>query len=132
MKQIITKTIYGGRGMLYVSCGDTAYNMARCISKIECIEDIEQIDRLGSGEIVLRKHADAVLTFDAGAPENFVPLNKVDSFGVTMPITRKDGKIEMMDFPRCRLISTLDLIDGGVSTFEIECSDETLEKLRRM
>lgn len=132
MEQRIVKTLYGKNGMLYVTCGDVAYNLASCIPKIELIEDVEQIKRLGRGEIVLWKHADVVLTFNAGVLENIVPLQKVDSFGVMMTIERKDGKTEMLNFPRCLLTSMLDLIDGGVSTFEIDGSDEMLEKLRRM
>ena len=118
--------------MLYVSCGDTTYNVASCIPRIELIDETERIERLGSGEIIRRKRAEVILTFHAGAPTIPIPLKRVDSFGVMMSIVRKDGKAEMVDFPRCRLVSTLDLVDGGASTFEIDGSDETMEKLRRM
>lgn len=132
MKQKITKTLHGGGGMLYVSSGDATYCVASCIPKIELIEETEQIPRLGSGEIVQRKYAEMVLIFQEGKREIPIPLKRVDGFGVRMSAVRKDGKIEMMDFPRCRLVSTLDLIDGGTCTFEIDCSDETLAKLKRM
>lgn len=132
MEQIVTKTIYGGHGMLYVSCGDTTYNVASCIPRLELIDETERIERLGRGKIIRKKRADVILTFHAGAPTIPIPLKRVDSFGVMMSIVRKDGKTEMLDFPRCRLVSTLDLVDGGASTFKIECSDETMGKLRRM
>lgn len=132
MKQIVEKAIYGGNGMLYVSSGDTTYNVASCIPRIELIHETERIERLGRGEIIRRKYAEIVLTFHAGKPEICVPLKSVDGFGVLMSIVRKDGKTEMMNFPRCRLVSALDLVDGGTCTFEIECSDETMAKLRRM
>ena len=131
-EQRVTKTIYGGHGMLYVSCGDTTYNVASCVPRIELIDETERIERLGSGEIIRRKRAEVILTFHAGAPTISIPLKRVDSFGVMMSIVRKDGKAEMVDFPRCRLVSTLDLVDGGASTFEIDGSDETMEKLRRI
>ncbi len=131
-RQTVAKTIRGQNGKLYITSGGNRYRIAECEARIEIIEERDTMTALGSADIIRRRYASILVTFDHRKANIPVSLDTVDSFGFQGEFLRKDGKYKIFDFPRCLLASDLDLTDGGACTFEIECSDETIAELYRM
>ena len=131
MRQTVEKTIRGQNGKLYVLSGGDRYKIAECEAKIEITKERDRMVALG-GDIIRRRYASILITFDHRKVNMPIPWEAVDSIGLQGEFLRKDGKYEVFDFSHLLLSSDLDLTAGGECTFEIECSDETMEKLRRM
>lgn len=129
MERII-KSITGS-GELYALCDGNRYKAAKCKASIEIREEAVEVPMLGRGRIIKRRYAVVLLTFDH-APTIHVNLKSVSGFSFVGDFLRKDGVCAEMRFPRCLLLSDLDLTASGECTFEIPCSNELLKRLQRM
>lgn len=123
------KTLPCSHGVLYALSNGNRYALAECGAKIEIAEKIEHIPVLGKGRVVHGRYITLLLTIDH-KPNDALELCRIDSFGFKGEYLRSDGKSETVDFTRCLLISDLDLTAAGTCTFEVECSEELLGRLR--
>ena len=131
MTQIISKTIHGQNGKLYILSSGNRYKIAECDVRIEITEERERMTALG-GDIIRRRYASILITFDHRKVNISLPWEAVDGVGLQGEFLRKDGKYEIFDFSHLLLASDLDLTADSECEFEIQCSDEMMSKLRRM
>ena len=131
MSQTVVKMIRGQNGKLYVLSGGNRYKIAECEARIEITEKRKQMIALG-GNVILKRYASILVTFDHRKVNMPLPWEAVDGVGLQGEFLRKDGKYEIFDFSHLLLASDLDLTADSECEFEIQCSDETMAKLRRM
>ena len=131
MSQDVIKTIRGQNGKLYILSGGNRYKIAECEARIEITEKRKQMITLG-GNVILKRDAFILVTFDHRKVNMPIPWEAVDSVGLQGEFLRKDGKYEIFDFSHLLLASDLDLTADSECEFKIQCSDETMAKLRRM
>ena len=129
MERII-KTV-PGNGTLYAVSDGSRYTAAKCEASIEIREDAAEVPILGRGRVIKRRYAVVLLTFDH-APTIHRNLDSLSGFSFVGDFLRQDGIYTEMRFPQCFLLSDLDLTESGECTFEIPCSNELLQKLRKM
>ena len=131
MSQTVVKMIRGQNGKLYILSGGNRYKIAECDVRIEITEERIRMTALG-GDIIQRRYASILVTFDHRKVNMPLPWEAVDGVGLQGEFLRKDGKYEILDFSHLLLASDLNLTADDECEFEIQCSDEMLEKLRRM
>ena len=131
MSQNVVKTIRGQNGKLYILSDGNRYRIAECGVRIEITEERDRMAVLG-GDIIRRRYASILITFDHRKVNMPIPWEAVDRVGLQGEFLRKDGKYETFDFSHLLLASDLDLTADGECEFEIQCSDETMAKLHRM
>ena len=131
MSQNVIKTIRGQNGKLYILSGGNRYKIAECDARIEITEERIRMTALG-GDIIRRRYASILITFDHRKVNMPHPWEAVDGVGLQGEFLRKDGKYEIFDFSHLLLASDLDLTADSECEFEIQCSDEMMAKLRRM
>lgn len=126
--QKVVKTIDVTNGKLFGIVDTNRYKLADCEGKIEIIEHSENIPTLGTGNIITRRLASMLITFNH--IWRLVDIHSLVAIGFQGDILRSDGVYESVRFDRCLLVSDLDLTDEGQCTFEIQCSENMLRKLR--
>ena len=131
MSRDVIKTIRGQNGKFYILSGGNRYKIAECEARIEITEKRKQMIALG-GNVILKRYASILVTFDHRKVNMPLPWEAVDGVGLQGEFLRKDGKYEIFDFSHLLLASDLDLTADSECEFEIQCSDETMAKLRRM
>ena len=127
----ICKTIRGRCGKLYIVVDGNRYQLAQCRHEIELVEDVAEIQALGSGRLIKKRLATMLLTFDHRL-ESTMDIETATGFDFQGDFLRKDGVLENIRFSHCLLASDLDMTEGGTCTFEVECSPEMMKKLLSM
>lgn len=130
MKRVI-KTIPVKQGKLYVSADGSRYLLADCTATIEIVEEVAELPVLGKGKVITRRAATILITFEHNPRFTADPLT-LNGFGFQGEMLRRDGIYEQIDFDHCLLVSDLDLTEAGECTFEIQCSQEQLRRLRAL
>jgi hypothetical protein len=130
MKRII-KTVPCYEGILYAVLDSNRVKLTGCRADIEITEELADLPVLGKGHIIKRRYANLLLTFDH-KPTAGIADDTLSGFSFEGDFICKDGKLERLMFPDCRLNGDLDLTATGKCEFEIECSNRMLSRLKEM
>lgn len=130
MKRVI-KSIPVENGKLYALADGSRYLLADCTARIEIVEDATELPVLGKGKVITKRAATILITFEHSPRFTADPM-ALNGFGFQGEVLRQDGAYEQIGFDHCLLVSDLDLTEAGECTFEIQCSQEQLRRLRAL
>lgn len=128
------KTIYFHNGQLFAELGSRRVKLYDCKASVEIQEHAVSIPVIGRGKVINRRNVVLLITFQHAAEvepdENL--LFKISGLSFQGDVLMENGSYKQVCFNRCLLEDDLDITEGGSCRFEVQCSQELLNELRRM
>lgn len=127
----IIKTIPVENGKLFAVMDSRRALLYECKAEIEIVEHSEHVPVLGKGSIITKREAVLLVTFEH-RPKFEVNERTISGFSFCGDFLTTDGSIIGLEFDNMQLIDNLDLTSSGRCNFELRCSMEMLDKLRKL
>ena len=125
------KTIPLQNGKLFAIMSGNRILLYECEAEIEIVEHSAHIPALGKGRIITRRDAVLLITFEH-LPKFEVDERRLSGFDFEGDHMKPDGSLMNLKFDRIQLLGDLDLTASGSCTFDLRCSWEMLDRLKRM
>ncbi|MEY8367550.1 hypothetical protein AALA24_02165 [Anaerovoracaceae bacterium 42-11] len=125
------KTIPLQNGKLFAIISSNRILLYECEAEIEIVEHSAYIPVLGKGRVITQRDAVLLITFEH-LPKFEVDERRLSGFDFEGEYMKPDGSLMSLKFDRIQLLGDLDLTASGSCTFELQCSREMLDRLKRM
>lgn len=130
MKRTV-KTIPLRDGKLFAVMDERRVLMCECRAQVDIVERVLELPILGRGRVITNRYAVLLLTFEH-RPELAIDEYSISGLDFSGDCLRQDGGIETVRFSCLELMDDLDLTTGGSCAFGVRCSQEMIDRLRKL
>ena len=130
----ITKTIPLYNGKLFAEMDSRRIKLYDCMASVDIQEHSVSAPVLGKGKVIDKRNLVLLITFDHAVDIciDGEMISRISGFSFCGDVIQQNGSYWQITFDRCLLEDDLDITDGGSCRFEVQCSQNLINELRRM